>query len=144
MRYFVIRGFGVKKDSSGQEFDFDRVDRDLIAPALAKAGLLGGTTGMVLDAGRALDAIYELQARYDMMTTLANVTADTSADRIDELLARIEELEERNRALEVTVDRMTSKDDWEILIDMQRDQLKVRKAFKKVIQQLDDLNRDVA
>jgi hypothetical protein len=99
---------------------------------------------MVLDAGRALDAIYELQARYDMMTTLANVTADTSADRIDELLARIEEIEQRNRALEVMVDRMTSKDDWEILIDMQRDQLKVRKAFKKVIKQLDDLNRDVA
>jgi hypothetical protein len=99
---------------------------------------------MVLDAGRALEAIYELQARYEMMTTLANVTADTSADRIDELLARIEELDQRNRALEVTVDRMTSKDDWEILIDMQRDQLKVRKAFKKVIKQLDELNRDVA
>jgi Mg2+ and Co2+ transporter CorA len=99
---------------------------------------------IVMDAGRALQAIDELQARYEMMTTLANVTADTSADRIDELLARIEELEQRNRALEVMVDRMTSKDDWEILIDMQRDQLKVRKAFKKVIKQLDDLNRDVA
>jgi hypothetical protein len=99
---------------------------------------------IVIDAGRALDAIYELQARYDMMTTLANITADTSADRIDELLARIEELEQRNRALEVMVDRMTSKDDWEILIDMQRDQLKVRKAFKKVMKQLDDLNREVA
>jgi hypothetical protein len=74
---------------------------------------------MVLDAGRALDAIYELQAQVIV-------------------------LEERNRALEVMVDRMTSKDDWEILIDMQRDQLKVRKAFKKVIKQLDDLNRAVA
>ena len=74
---------------------------------------------MVLDAGRALDAIYELQAQVIV-------------------------LEERNRALEVMVDRMTSKDDWEILIDMQRDQLKVRKAFKKVIKQLDDLNKDVA
>lgn len=99
---------------------------------------------IVMDAGRALQAIDELQARYEMMTTLANVTADTSADRIDELLARIEELDQRNSALEVMVDRMTSKDDWEILIDMQRDQLKVRKAFKKVIKQLDDLNRDVA
>jgi len=59
-------------------------------------------------------------------------------------LEAIEELQLRNRALEVMVDRMTSKDDWEILIDMQRDQLKVRKAFKKVIKQLDDLNRDVA
>ena len=74
---------------------------------------------MVLDAGRALDAIYELHGQ-------------------------IAVLEDRNRALEVMVDRMTSKDDWEILIDMQRDQLKVRKAFKKVIKQLDDLNRDVA
>jgi len=74
---------------------------------------------MVLDAGKALDAIYELQAQVIV-------------------------LEERNRALEVIVDRMTSKDDWEILIDMQRDQLKVRKAFKKVIKQLDELNRDVA
>jgi hypothetical protein len=99
---------------------------------------------IVIDAGNALAAIEELQARYDMMTTLANVTADTSADRIDELLARVEELEQRNRALEVMVDRMTSKDDWEILIDMQRDQLKVRKAFKKVIKQLDDAVKDVA
>jgi hypothetical protein len=74
---------------------------------------------IVIDAGRALDTIYELQAQVIV-------------------------LEERNRALEVMVDRMTSKDDWEILIDMQRDQLKVRKAFKRVIKQLDDLNRDVA
>ena len=56
----------------------------------------------------------------------------------------IEHLEARNQALEVMVDRMTSKNDWEILIDMQRDQLKVRKAFKKVLKQLDDLVKEVA
>jgi hypothetical protein len=56
----------------------------------------------------------------------------------------IEDLEIRNQALELMVDRMTSKNDWEILIDMQRDQLKVRKAFKKVIKQLDDLVKEVA
>jgi len=56
----------------------------------------------------------------------------------------IEDLEIRNQALEVMVDRMTSKNDWEVLIDMQRDQLKVRKAFKKVIKQLDDLVKEVA
>jgi len=56
----------------------------------------------------------------------------------------IEDLEARNAALELMVDRMTSKNDWEILIDMQRDQLKVRKAFKKVIKQLDELVREVA
>jgi hypothetical protein len=97
--------------------------------ALTTVGTLApdGINVLVIPAGG------KLQAK-----SLANVTADTSADRIGELLARIEELEERNRALEVMVDRMTSKDDWEILIDMQRDQLKVRKAFKKVIKQLDD------
>jgi hypothetical protein len=56
----------------------------------------------------------------------------------------IEHLQLRNEALEATLDRITEKDNWEILIDMQRDQFKVRKAFKKVIKQLDDLNRDVA
>jgi len=56
----------------------------------------------------------------------------------------IEDLEIRNQALEVMVDRMTSKNDWEVLIDMQRDQLKVRKAFKKVMKQLDDLVKEVA
>jgi len=56
----------------------------------------------------------------------------------------IEDLEIRNQALELMVDRMTSKNDWEILIDMQRDQLKVRKAFKKVMKQLDDLVKEVA
>ena len=56
----------------------------------------------------------------------------------------IEDLEARNQALEVMVDRMTSKNDWEILIDMQREQLKVRKAFEKVLKQLDDLVEEVA
>ena len=56
----------------------------------------------------------------------------------------IEHLEARNQALEVMVDRMTSKNDWEVLIDMQRDQLKTRKAFKKVLKQLDDLVKEVA
>jgi hypothetical protein len=66
MRYFVIRGFGVKKDSAGQAFDFDRVDRELIAPALARAGLLGGTTGMVLDAGSIHADMFEMILHADM------------------------------------------------------------------------------
>jgi len=72
------------------------------------------------------------------------IDAGRALEAIGELYGQIAVLEDRNRALEVMVDRMTNKDDWEILIDMQRDQLKVRKAFKKVIKQLDDLNRDVA
>jgi hypothetical protein len=77
------------------------------------------TDDIVIDAGRALEAIGELYGRLAIA-------------------------EDRNRALEVMVDRMTSKNDWEVLIDMQRDQLKVRKAFKKVMKQLDDLVKEVA
>jgi hypothetical protein len=95
---------------------------------------------IVIDAGRALEAIYELQARYD---SLSNHSKNVIARNV-ELNKRNHDLELRNQSLEVMVERMTSKDDWEILIDMQRDQLKVRKAFKKVIKQLDDLNKEVA
>jgi len=89
------------------------------------------------DAARALAAIEELQARYEMMTVLADATASNAADKIDLLLDRV-------KVLEVTLDRITEKENWEILIDMQRDQFKVRKAFKTVIKQLDDLANDAA
>ena len=56
----------------------------------------------------------------------------------------IEDLEARNHALEVMVDRMTASNVPEIVSDMQRDQLKVRKAFKKVMKQLDDLVKEMA
>jgi hypothetical protein len=59
-------------------------------------------------------------------------------------LAAIEELQLRNQALETTLDRITEKDNWEILIDMQRDQFKTRKAMKTVMKQLDELVKEVA
>jgi hypothetical protein len=59
-------------------------------------------------------------------------------------LEAIEHLQLRNQALETTLDRITEKDNWEILIDMQRDQFKVRKAFKTVIKQLDDAVREAS
>jgi len=36
---FIIRLFGTKKDSSDVEIDFDRVHKELIAPALEAAKL---------------------------------------------------------------------------------------------------------
>jgi len=57
-------------------------------------------------------------------------------------LELINELLERNRALAVMIDRMTSKDGWQIMIDFQLDQFKVRKAFKTVQMQLDDLVKE--
>ena len=56
----------------------------------------------------------------------------------------IEELQSRCQATEAVLDRITEKQNWEILIDMQRDQLKVRKAFKKVIKQLDDAVKEAS
>ncbi|RZJ13061.1 MAG: hypothetical protein EOP39_02055 [Rubrivivax sp.] len=67
MRYFVVRGFGVKKDSAGQEVDFDRVDRELIAPALARCGFEGGTTAQMKDAGSIHSDMFELILEADVV-----------------------------------------------------------------------------
>ena len=45
-RAFIIRPFGTKKD-----IDFDRIERELIAPALAQAGVDGRTTLDILGPG---------------------------------------------------------------------------------------------
>jgi tetratricopeptide (TPR) repeat protein len=50
-RAFIIRPFGNKKDAAGWEIDFERIHQELIAPALDLAGLGGGTTGQIIDAG---------------------------------------------------------------------------------------------
>ncbi|MBL8483394.1 MAG: hypothetical protein JNJ60_14440, partial [Rhodocyclaceae bacterium] len=46
MRAFIVRPFGVKNG-----VDFDRVERELIMPALLKAGCTGGTTAEIVEAG---------------------------------------------------------------------------------------------
>ena len=56
MRAFVIRGFGEK---AGVNFDW--VHDELIAPALKRVGLEGGTTGLIVEAGNVRDdVIHEL------------------------------------------------------------------------------------
>lgn len=67
MRGFVIRGFGVKRDQTGREFDFDRVDRELIAPALAECRLEGGTTVTERDAGSIHADMFELILSADVV-----------------------------------------------------------------------------
>ena len=59
-------------------------------------------------------------------------------------LAVIEELQLRCQATEAVLDRITEKQNWEILIDMQRDQFKVRKAMKTVIEQLDNAVKEAS
>jgi hypothetical protein len=67
MRYFVIRAFGSKKDNSGTVFNFDDVDRDLIAPALAQCGFDGGTTGTITDSGSIHEDMFGLIIEADVV-----------------------------------------------------------------------------
>ena len=66
-RAFIIRPFGKKFDSSGREFDFERVDRELISPALHDAGLDGGTTGQLVDAGNIREDMFALILEADLV-----------------------------------------------------------------------------
>jgi len=65
MRAFIVRPFGVKTDSKGSSIDFDRVEAELIGPALDCLRLTGRTTGEITEAGN---------IRLDMFQAL--VTAD--------------------------------------------------------------------
>lgn len=60
MRCFVIRGFGEKTDSKGQKIDFEKVDKALIAPALAACQLDGNTTAEVQGAGSIHQDMFQL------------------------------------------------------------------------------------
>ena len=54
MHAFIVRPFGIK-----QGIDFDRVDRDLISPALQALGFSGGTTGEFLQQGNIRTDMFE-------------------------------------------------------------------------------------
>jgi hypothetical protein len=64
---FIIRAFNTKKDSAGKEVDFERIHRELIAPALEAAGLGGGTTGKIIDAGNIREDMFGLILEADLV-----------------------------------------------------------------------------
>jgi hypothetical protein len=66
-RVFVIRPFGKKTDSAGSEIDFERVHRELIAEAIAEAGLVGGTTGEILESGNIREDMFALIVEADLI-----------------------------------------------------------------------------
>jgi hypothetical protein len=51
MRAFIIRPFGIKKDLKGNDIDFDKVDAELIDPALTAIGAEGRTTLDIVESG---------------------------------------------------------------------------------------------
>ena len=68
---FVVRPFGVRKarSASGEaiEVDFDRIHAELIAPAMAAAGLLGNTTEDIAEAGNIREDMFQLLAHADLV-----------------------------------------------------------------------------
>jgi tetratricopeptide (TPR) repeat protein len=66
-RAFIIRPFGNKKDRAGREIDFEQVSTDLLAPALYAAGLGGGTTGEIFEAGNIREDMFGLIVEADIV-----------------------------------------------------------------------------
>jgi hypothetical protein len=68
MQAFTVRPFGtrkvLKKGDNGNnvpvDFDFERVHNELIAPAIIQAGLQGGTTGEIFEAGSIHEDMFSL------------------------------------------------------------------------------------
>src|SRR5208337_4477824 len=66
-RAFIIRPFGKKKDRSGREIDFNRVQTDLIDPALKAVKLDGGTTGEIVESGNIRQDMFALILEADIV-----------------------------------------------------------------------------
>jgi hypothetical protein len=66
-RAFVIRPFGKKEDFAGVEIDFEEVHRKLIGPALDEAGLIGGTTGDIVEPGNVREDMFALIIEADLV-----------------------------------------------------------------------------
>ena len=72
MQAFIIRPFGQKTDAAGTIIDFEAVHAKLIEPALKAAGLDGGTTGQIIEAGNIREDMFALIIEADLV--VADVT----------------------------------------------------------------------
>ena len=59
-RAFVIRPFGVKRDSAGNSIDFDKVHAELVDPALRACNIAGSTTGEIVEPGNIREDMFAL------------------------------------------------------------------------------------
>jgi hypothetical protein len=70
MEVFIVRPFGIKplvrrdkytgKITEETDFDFDKVEKDLIMPALGKLNIPGGTTGKIFESGDIREDMFSL------------------------------------------------------------------------------------
>jgi uncharacterized protein YfcZ (UPF0381/DUF406 family) len=70
---FVIRPYGVQEDNSGKKIDFDRVNKELIVPALKATGFDGATeTGDLVYAGNIREDMFRMIINSDIV--VADIT----------------------------------------------------------------------
>jgi hypothetical protein len=67
VRAFIVRPFGTKEDREGRSIDFDRVERELIGPALTWHGIAGRTTGEIAAAGNIREDMFRLLIAADLV-----------------------------------------------------------------------------
>jgi hypothetical protein len=62
LQAFIVRPFGTK-----QGVDFDKVERELIQPALKKAGIAGSTTAAIMEQGNIREDMFSLLLTADLV-----------------------------------------------------------------------------
>lgn len=68
MKAFIVRPFGTKVPSSREVgIDFDKVEQELIQPALKEMGIQGGSTGKFLKAGNIRETMFEQLLKADLV-----------------------------------------------------------------------------
>jgi hypothetical protein len=66
-RAFIMRPFDTKTDARGNTIDFEKVEKDLIAPALEKVNLAGRTTKEIFEAGNIREDMFALIIEADLV-----------------------------------------------------------------------------
>ncbi|MBE7174285.1 MAG: hypothetical protein INR73_27170 [Williamsia sp.] len=62
LQAFIVRPFGVKDG-----IDFDKVETDLLQPALKAVGIIGSTTGVIVEAGNIREDMFSLLLTADLV-----------------------------------------------------------------------------
>ena len=78
LRAFIVRPFGTKNDKQGRPIDFDRVERELIAPALTALDIEGRTTGEIAAAGNIREDMFRMLIASDV--AIADISIHNAND----------------------------------------------------------------
>ena len=113
MNVFIVRPFGTK---SG--IDFDRIETDLIRPAIEQAGLTGGTTGQFIQQGNIRTDMFEQLLTADLV--IADISIH-NANVFYELGIRHALRDKRTFLIKSKDDKTTQATDTEVPFDLKTD-----------------------